>query len=99
MEIPVVIEPLPEGGFRARGGGPFSLAALGETPGSALRNLRGLVDHQIAAGALWTVLNVPAPQYGPHAGAGIYRDDPLFDPWQEEIAAYRRKIDDDPEIP
>jgi hypothetical protein len=31
--------------------------------------------------------------------AGIFKDDPLFDEWQEAIAQRRRQIEDDPEIP
>jgi predicted RNase H-like HicB family nuclease len=99
MEIPVLVEPLPEGGFRARSGDPFALAAEGDTPGSALRNLRELVDERIASGTLLTAFDIPASQGGPHPGAGMYRDDPLFDRWKAEIEAYRQEIEDDPEIP
>lgn len=30
--------------------------------------------------------------------AGIYKDDPLFDEWQQAIADYRRERDEDPDI-
>ena len=42
MEIPVLVEPLPEGGFRARCGDPFALTAEGATPDAALYHLRDL---------------------------------------------------------
>ena len=30
-----------------------------------------------------------------NAVAGMFRDEPLFDEWQEAIADYRRKVDED----
>lgn len=30
---------------------------------------------------------------------GIFKDDPLFDEWQQAIEDYRRQIDEDPNIP
>ncbi len=32
-------------------------------------------------------------------GAGMFRDDPLFDDWQRTIAEYRREVDADPNTP
>ena len=32
-------------------------------------------------------------------GAGMFRDDPLFDDWQRAIADYRREVDSDPDAP
>jgi predicted RNase H-like HicB family nuclease len=99
MEIPVLIEPMSEGGFRAQSSDPFPLAAQGDTPDSALRNLRDLVDQRITVGTYLISLEIPASPRGPHPGAGMYRDDPLFDRWKAEIEAYRQEIEDDPEIP
>jgi predicted RNase H-like HicB family nuclease len=31
--------------------------------------------------------------------AGIFKDDPYFDEWQQAIEDYRRQIDEDPNIP
>jgi hypothetical protein len=99
MEIAVLLEPLPLGGFRARSGEPLDLVAQGETPDAALSNLRALIDTRIASGALLTAIRIPDAQLGPHPGAGIYQDEPLFDRWRAEIEAYRQEIEDDPEIP
>ncbi len=99
MEIPVLVEPRPDGGFRARSADPFALAADGETVDAALHHLRDLIATRTASGAIFTSIEVPAPKYGPHPGAGMYRDDPLFDRWQAEIEAYRQQIEDDSEIP
>jgi predicted RNase H-like HicB family nuclease len=99
MEIPVLLEPLPQGGFRARSGEPLEMAAQGDTADAAPTNLRALIDTRIASGALLTAIKIPDAQLGPHPGAGIYRDEPLFDRWRAEIEAYRQEIEDDPEIP
>jgi len=99
MEIPVLLETLPDGGFRARSGDPLDLTAQGDSPDSALRNLRDLIETRIASGTLLTTIEVLNFRTGRHPGAGIYRDEPLFDQWRAAIDAYRQEIEDDPEIP
>jgi predicted RNase H-like HicB family nuclease len=99
MEIPVLLEPRPEGGFRARSGDPLELTAQGDTPDAALRNLRDLIEARTTSGALLTTIDVPGFQAGPHPGAGLYRHEPLFDRWKAEIDAYRQEIEDAPDIP
>lgn len=99
MEIPVLIEPLPDGGFRARSGDPLELTALGDSPDSALINLRSLVEALIASGCQLSSIEVRDTKVGRHPGAGIYRDEPLFDRWKAAIETYRQEIEDDPEIP
>ena len=96
MEIPVLLEPLPDGGFRARSGVPLDLAANGDTPDTALSNLRALIDTRIAAGTRLTAIEIPDVEIGRHRGSGIYQDEPLFDLWLAEIEAYRQEIEDDP---
>jgi hypothetical protein len=99
MEIPVLLEPLPDGGFRARSADPLGLTAQGDTPETALRHLRDLIATRTTCGTILTAIDVSVPKFGPHPGAGMYRDDPLFDRWKAEIEAYRQEIEDDPEIP
>lgn len=99
MEIPVLLEPLPGGGFRARGADPLGLIAEGDTPDSALRHLRDLIASRATSGAILTSIDVPARTYGPHPGAGMYRDDPLYDRWRAAIDAYRQEVEDDPDRP
>jgi predicted RNase H-like HicB family nuclease len=96
VEIPVLLEPLPDGGFRAKSGEPLDLAANGATPETALSNLRTLIDTRIAAGTRLTAIEIPDAEMGRHRGAGIYEDEPLFDLWLAEIEAYRQEIEDDP---
>jgi hypothetical protein len=98
MEIPVLIELIPGRGFRARGGEPFALSAEGPTPDDALQTLRGLIDVRLRAGARLVPLEVPSPS-NPSAedpwskGAGMFRDDPLFEEWQAAIAKRREGPD------
>ena len=33
------------------------------------------------------------------SGAGMFRDDPLFDEWQQAIAEYRREVDGIADVP
>ena len=40
MQIPVLVEPVANNGFRARTGEPLPLSADGGTPEEAVRNLR-----------------------------------------------------------
>jgi hypothetical protein len=95
VEIPVLLEPLP-GGFQARSADPLGLVARGDTPDAALRHLRDLIETRTNSGAILTSIDVPAPKYGPHPGAGMYKDDPPFDRWREAVEAYRQEVEDDP---
>jgi hypothetical protein len=99
VEIPVLLEPLPGGGFRAKSGEPLDLSANGDTADTALSNLRALIDTRISAGTLFTAIEIPDARLGRHQGAAVYRDEPLFDRWLAEIEAYRQEIEDDPNIP
>ncbi len=96
MEIPVLLEPLPEGGFQARSADPLGLTAQGDTPDAALQHLRDLIQTRSASGTILTSIEVPTTKYGPHPGAGIYKDEPLFDRWREAIEAYRQEVEDNP---
>ena len=100
MDITVLIEPRSSGGFLARIGDPLSLSAEGETPDSAMSNLRDLISERVASGAILMSLHVPTKETPTiHPGAGMYRDEPLFDQWRTEIEAYRQMIEDDPRVP
>ncbi len=100
MQIPVLIEPIENQGYRVSGGPGLEFVAQGTTPDQALAGLRAEIERRIAAGAILTNLEV-----GPTAGnpwiacAGSLENDPTYDEWQREIAAYRREIDESPEGP
>jgi predicted RNase H-like HicB family nuclease len=64
MEIPVWLEPLPDGGFQARSADPLGLTAQGDTPDAALQHLRDLIQTRAASGAILTSTEVPTTKYG-----------------------------------
>jgi hypothetical protein len=96
MTISVLIEPIVDGGFRATGGSPFVASAHGATRAEALDRLRLEIEGKIAAGAVLVPLEVGSNYANPWTnGAGMFKDNPLFDAWQESIADYRRSVDED----
>ncbi len=99
MHIPVLIEPVEGNGFRARGGEPLALSAEGATEEEALRRLREQIDDRLASGTRLVSLQVPARGNPWTEFAGMFKDDPHFDEWQEAIAENRRKADADPDVP
>ena len=97
MQIPILVEPVPGRGFRASDGGPFALTAEAPTPEEAVAKLREQIDRRMTAGARVQTLDLPAPEHPWAQFAGTFKDDPLFDEWQQAIADYRRSVDEDPE--
>jgi hypothetical protein len=60
-----------------------------ETPDAALVKMKERIEDRLSRGARIAMLDVPS---GPNPwleGAGMFRDDPLFDDWQRAIAQYR----------
>jgi hypothetical protein len=101
VQIPILIEPVAGNGFRSRGGEPFALSAEGATREEVLAKLRAQLQTRLRDGAEVVTLTVTEPSAGnPWVEfAGMYRDDPYFEEWQQAIAENRRKVDEDPEVP
>jgi hypothetical protein len=97
IEIPVLIESVAGNGYRARE--PFGLAAEGATPEEATRKLQEQMTIRVAAGAQIVPLSSLPAQHPWAPFAGMFKDDPLFDEWQQAIAEYRQQIEDDPNVP
>ncbi len=92
MVIPVLIEPIAGGGFRAVAGSPLMLSAEGSSQAEAMDRLREEIRRKLQAGASLVPLDVPPAEENPWARvAGMFRDNPLFDAWQEAIAENRRR--------
>jgi hypothetical protein len=99
MEIPVLVEPVNGNGYRASTGAPLGLSAEAPTRDEALGKLRSLVEERLSSGVV-VPFKVEMPIDHPWAKfAGMFKDDPRFDEWQEAIAEYRRKVDEDPDSP
>jgi hypothetical protein len=94
MQVPILIEPIEGGRFRARAGEPFAMSAEGKTKLEAQQKLAGLITDRLSAGATFLTLEVPlAP---PHAlYAGCMKAEPLFEQMQQAIAENRQREDAD----
>jgi hypothetical protein len=101
MQIPVVIEPVAGNGYRATGVEPLGLSAEGGTRAEALAKLRQQLQDRLREGTELVTLDITTrPTENPWVEfAGMFKDDPYFDEWQQAIAENRRKLDEDPEVP
>jgi predicted RNase H-like HicB family nuclease len=99
MQIPVLIDPLPGNGFRARGGEPLPLTAEGATPDEALQKLRELLQARLTAGSRLVMLEVPDGDNPWLKMAGMFKDDPMLEEWKQAMADYRRQVDQEPDVP
>lgn len=89
MEITILIEPLPKGGFIARSGEPFAATAEGATVEEATRQLATALRARFQAGARAGVISLPNGRVTDDV------DDELDDDWAfrimlETIAENRR---------
>jgi len=98
MRISTVVEPIPGRGYRASCGQPFDLSAEGTTIEEAVGVLKAQVQGRIDSGARIVDFDVQEDDHGIAASAGMFRDNRLFAQWQEAIADYRRRVDEDPNI-
>ena len=101
MQIPILIEPSAGNRFQSRGGELFSLEAEGATQAEVISKLQNQLRARLRAGAQLLSLNETGLQTGNPwiDDAGLLKDDPYFNEWQEAIAANRQKIEDDESIP
>jgi len=99
MQIPVLVEPVANNGFRAKAGEPLSLTAEGATAEEAVRNLRAAMDCQLKNGK--QLLSVDFTAENPWlAMAGMHNpNDPIIQEWKKEMAAYRQEVEDNPDRP
>ena len=99
MELPVLIEPTPDGRYRARSGEPLVLTATGATADEALGELRRQFAARLDAGTQIVPMGVPPAAWPWDDVLGMFKDDPLFDEWQAAIAEHRRERDGNDEEP
>ena len=83
--------------FRATGGEPFAAAVEADTPEAALDKLRRGIVERVEQGGRITALDLPGGFHPWHQVFGMFRDDPLFDEWQQAISDNRRIVDDSEE--
>lgn len=94
MEIPVLIETLNGTGYRATTGQPLTVVAEGATREEALSQLRQALQQRLSAGAEVVAFEFSAPEHPLAAYSGMFKDNPLFDAWQQAIADNRQADED-----
>lgn len=100
MQIPVLIEPVANNGYRACGFEPLTLSAQGPTREAALAKLKEQVQARLTGGAEIVQLEISASRHPLAEFAGIFSpDDPLVQEWIEIMAENRRTMDADPDVP
>lgn len=94
MQIPIAIEPIGDGQFRAQSFPPFPAVANGSTRDEAVSKVQAEVNKQVEQGKEVVMVEVGAKADNPWLRmAGRLKDNPLFDEWRAEVEAYRRQCD------
>lgn len=96
MQIPILVEPMAGGGFRARSSEPLAFTAEGTTREEAVREVRRLIEAYLAQGAEIIPVEVPALDNPWKRIEGMYKDDPHFDEFRQAMAEYRCQVEEDP---
>jgi hypothetical protein len=94
MQIPVLIETVDNHGYRATTGQPLVLSAEGASREEALDHLRQAMKVRLGSGAEIAAVEFSSPEHPLAPYAGMFKDNPLFESWQQAIADYRRLVDD-----
>lgn len=99
MQIPVLVDPVANNGFRVKAGAPMPLCADGATADEAVDNLRAAMDRQLKNGKQLRSVDIAAENPW-LAMAGMHDlNDLLVQEWKQEMAAYRQEVEDDPDRP
>lgn len=100
MQIPILIEKLPEGqGFEASTGGPLGLSARAPAREQAVRDLEGLVRARLAADVEYAVLTIPDARPLTPVFGTLDPSDPAVQEWKENVEEYRRACDERADYP
>ena len=99
MKIPILIEATSDQRYRASGGSPFVDSVEADTPEEALEKMKELIDQRVAQGARIVAIELPDGANPWVAGAGMFREDALFDDWQQAILDYRREANQTADAP
>ena len=99
MEIPILVERIAGNGYRARGGEPLPLTGEGPTREAAIAELKKQLQLRLQSGAEIVPIELGDQRHPLVEFVGMFRDDPLIEDWKQAMAEYRRKIDQNPELP
>ncbi len=94
MQLPILIESIEGGRFRARAGEPLALTAEGSSREAATAQLERLIVERLRDGARLATITVPNGSSSPHPlsfpADELYKTDPSYQELQEAIEEYRR---------
>jgi hypothetical protein len=97
MQLAILIEPMPDGRFRARLGEPFLATAEADDAKRAVQELIRLVEERLQSGAKLAVLTITdgalEGSAAPFPADGAYKTDWVYRELQEAIAENRRQED------
>lgn len=98
MKLTVLVEPIPDGGYRVRSGDPLPMTAEGATEKAALTNLRTMINARLTNGTELVLLEVKPSEHPLAKYAGRHSpDDPVIQQWKQLVEEYRRERDADPD--
>ena len=92
MQIPVFVEPVGSGHFRAHG--PFNAVAEGSTQEEAVSKVREQLQNEMKAGKQVVMVDIVAKEQDPWTAiAGSLKDNPLLDEWKAAMEEFRHQCD------
>ena len=94
MEIPIIVEPVTNNGFRASSGAPWGLETEAPTREEAIEKLRELIDRRLQGGAEVLSLEIRSRPHPLARFAGMLRDEPMLGSWKAAMAEYRQQTED-----
>jgi hypothetical protein len=98
MDVSVMLEQVQGNGYRATALVPTPLVAEAPTRDEAVDKIRALISEKLSQAELIQIQVPVSTESNPWlAIAGIWRDHPDIDEVEENIQAYRREIDADPD--
>lgn len=94
MILTVVIEEAGPGQFRATTSQPLPLSAVADTANAAITRLKEEVERKLSQCEI-VQLEVSGPTDNPWKSfAGIWKENPDFDAFRENVAAYRADVNE-----
>lgn len=98
MQYQVFVQNQSEQRFIASIVGIPNLTVEGKTEEEAIEKVKAALETQLAIGKFITIdisPNLPTPETDPWLkNLGLFADDPTFDDFLAEVAAYRQSVDD-----
>ena len=94
MGITITVEPVGDNAFRASSGGLWGLESEAPTRDEAVEKLRKLIDRRLEAGAEVRELEVGGRPHPLARFAGMFKEDPMLQPWKDAMAEHRRHMEE-----